>query len=101
MRVNASTFEIIKAAVRGDTTLAPDERNRILSTIKGGEAVAVKDSPRLVRRAEAAKRLSCSLRLIDKLASSGVLPKRTLPGRARGAGFLESDLLALVNGRAA
>jgi hypothetical protein len=52
--------------------------------------------PRLVRRAEVARRLSCSLRTVDKLAASGVLAKRKLPGRLRASGFLSSDLDGLI-----
>ncbi len=33
---------------------------------------------------------------IDKLAASGALPKRKLPGRVRASGFLETDLVALM-----
>lgn len=102
MRVNAATFEIIKAAVRADTTLAPHERSQLLGIIKGsGAPVSKNDTPRLVRRKEASQTLSVSLRMIDKLSASGVLTKRVLPGRTRGCGFLESDVLALVHGRAA
>jgi hypothetical protein len=102
VRVNAATFEIIKAALRADTTLASDERTRLLGIIKGNDAPASKkDTPRLVRRKEASQTLSVSLRMIDKLAAQGVLTKRVLPGRTRGCGFLQSDVLALVNGRAA
>jgi len=54
---------------------------------------------RIIRRAEAARRLSCSLRLVDRLAKDGILPKRKFPGRVRASGFLESDLLALIAGK--
>lgn len=57
--------------------------------------------PRLLRRAEAARRLGCSLRLVDRLAKDGALVKRKLPGRKRAAGILESDLLALIAEEAA
>jgi hypothetical protein len=99
--MNAHTFEIVKAALRGDSTIAPDERTRLLVVLKNGEnkSSTASSTPRLVRRAEAATRLSCSIRLIDKLAASGQLRKRTLPGRSRSCGFLESDLLHLLNGR--
>lgn len=101
MRVNGTTFEIVKAALKSDVTIAPDERARLLGIIRNGDHLPAKNAPRLVRRAEAAQRLSVSLRMVDKLTSEGVLKKRILPGRTRGCGFLESDLLALVNGRVA
>lgn len=53
-----------------------------------------------MRRAEAAQRLSCSLRSLDRLAASGALRKRTLPGRERASGFLASDVEALILGGA-
>jgi hypothetical protein len=36
--------------------------------------------------------------MVDKLAAEGVLKKVTLPGRKRGAGFLEADIAALIEG---
>jgi predicted DNA-binding transcriptional regulator AlpA len=52
--------------------------------------------PRLLRRAEVARRLGCSVRLVDRLATEGVLPKHRLPNRRRAAGVLEADLIALI-----
>jgi hypothetical protein len=40
--------------------------------------------------------LGRSLRSIDQLAASGALKRRVLPGRTRAAGFLETDILALL-----
>jgi len=98
-----TTFNAIKAILLTDSSIGPDERTRLLGLLKNGaEKTAAADAtPRLVRRAEAAQRLSCSVRLVDKLATSGQLPKRTLPGRSRSCGFLESDLILLLNGREA
>jgi hypothetical protein len=50
--------------------------------------------PRLLRRAEVARRLACSLRTVDKLP----IKKVKLPGRQRAAGFLEGDVNALIQG---
>jgi hypothetical protein len=96
-----TTLEIVSAALRADATVPQDERTRLLVLLKNGadKTPTVDATPRLIRRSEAAKRLSCSIRLIDKLASNGQLRKRTLPGRSRSCGFLESDLLHLLNGR--
>ena len=49
---------------------------------------------RLLRKKEAAAILACSLRTLDRLASSGRLT------RVKGAGvrFRESEVLAIVNG---
>jgi len=55
-------------------------------------------TPRLLRRAEVARRLSCSIRNVDRLAKEGLLRKRQLPGRSRASGFLESELTMLLTG---
>jgi hypothetical protein len=99
--MTSATIEIFKAALRADSTIGPDERTHLLGILKNGNPTTTKAAPRIVRRAEAAQRLSVSLRMVDKLTSEGVLKKRILPGRKRGCGFLESDLLQLVYGRAA
>lgn len=97
----ATTIEIIRSGLKADPSLNPADRSRILATIRNSTSTPKTDiisvsHPRLVRRAEVARRLSCSLRTVDKLAASGVLRKRKLPGRVRAAGFLESDLNALL-----
>ncbi len=51
--------------------------------------------PRILRRGEVARRLSVSLRTVDKLP----VAKFKLPGRQRAAGFLESDINALLAGK--
>ena len=56
---------------------------------------------RIVRRAEAAKLLGRSLRGVDLLREQGHLKAITMPGRARGAGFRFSGVMALIEGRAA
>ena len=99
-----TTREIIRAALKADPTLSVAERSRILAIVQNytnpskNDAAAGSES-RLVRRAEAARRLGCSLRLVDKLAKDGILPKRRLPSRQRAAGFLERDLNALIAGK--
>lgn len=97
----ATTIEILRSGLKSDPSLTPADRSRILATIRSGANAPKADTastfePRLIRRAEAARRLSCSLRLVDRLAASGALPKRKLPGRKRASGFLESDLVALI-----
>jgi hypothetical protein len=94
------TIEIIKTALKADNSVSASDRARVLATIRNGGSQAPESArlaePRLIRRAEAARRLGCSLRLIDRLAKDGALVKRKLPGRKRAAGILESDLLALI-----
>ena len=97
-----TTLEIIRSGLKADQTLTAQDRTRLLATLR--ESPAPKSAPvastesRLIRRTEAARRLACSLRTIDKLAASGVLPKRKLPGRMRASGILASDVDALIQG---
>jgi hypothetical protein len=86
------TIEIIKTALKADNSVSASDRARVLATIRHGGSQA----PEPARLAEAAHRLGCSLRLVDRLAKDGALVKRKLPGRKRAAGFLESDVLALI-----
>ena len=99
-----STIEILRSALKADATITPTERKRIMVLLRAGPEApksvpAAPNEPRLIRRAEAARRLGCSLRLVDRLARDGILPKRHLPNRQRAAGFLESDLLAVIEGK--
>jgi hypothetical protein len=96
-----TTIEIIRSALKGDPSLNPADRAHILAMIRDGtnatktNEVAASEH-RLVRPAEAARRLGCSLRLVDQLAQDGILPRRYFPNRRRAAGFLESDLNGLM-----
>lgn len=98
-----TTIQIIKSGLQADPSVTPMERARLLALVRKKPDAAehehpVGREPRLIRRAEAARRLSCSLRTVDKLAADRVLPKRKLPGRVRASGFLEADLAALIGG---
>jgi hypothetical protein len=95
-----TTLEIVRSGLKADPTLTPQDRARLLAAmrepaVQKSEPV-ISAEPRLVRRAEVARRLSCSLRTVDKLAASGVLAKRKLPGRLRASGFLASDVDGLI-----
>lgn len=100
----ATTTQIIRSALHADPSLNPRDRTQILALLRekpnGTNPKPANEPPRLIRRAEAARRLACSLRLIDRLAATGVLPKRRLPGRVRASGFLETDINALLEAKA-
>ena len=90
--------------MKADPTVSPADRGRLLAALRNGNATpapAAPTGPRLLRRREAAQMLAVSLRTLDGLAATGALRRVTLPGRRRGAGFRESDLLALIEGGAA
>src|SRR3954467_15190589 len=96
-----TTLEIIRAGLKADPTLSPDDRQRLLTALREPAAEkttvpAASAEFRLIRRAEVARRLSCCLRTVDKLAVSGILQKRKWPGRVRASGFLASDVDKLI-----
>jgi len=96
-----TTLEIIRSALRADPNATPADRKRHLNYLRYGTVVEKPSptqtpTPRIIRRDEAARLLSSSLRLVDRLAQEGTLKKVTLPGRKRAAGFLEADIRALM-----
>ncbi len=95
-----TTFEIIRSGLKADPTLTPLDRQKLLATLRAPKVqktvLAISTEFRLIRRAEVARRLSCCLRTVDKLAASGILVKRKLPSRVRAAGFLASDVDNLI-----
>lgn len=95
-------MQIIRAALMADADVSADERARVIAFLRSPPRPACEQSapkiPRLIRRAEAAQRLSCSTRTVDKLSVNGLLRKCKLPGRVRAAGFRESDIEALILG---
>lgn len=98
-----TTIEAIKAILKADPAVPALDRNQFLNILRTGfihQGVAAEQlsTPRLLRRRETAHLLSRSVRAVDQLAVEGVLVKRKLPGRKRAAGFLESDVLALIRG---
>jgi len=98
-----TTLDAIRAILKADPSIIVRERNQILAAIRNGgiagpTPLSIPNSgPRILNRKEVAKRLGRSLRLIDRLASDGVLVKRRLPGRIRCTGFLESDVNDLIS----
>jgi len=97
-----TTVELLRAGLRADPTIPPAKRARLVAMLRNGDDDSWKSdaapvvSQRCIRRDEAARLLSVSLRTVDKLAASRILKKLKLPGRTRSCGFLESDVLALI-----
>lgn len=97
-----TTQDAVKAMLRADPSVTPTDRNRILTTLRNhGKAEQQPNPPesRLIRRAEAARRLGVSLRAVDNWARAGILSKVKLPGRVRCCGFRAADVDALIEGR--
>jgi len=97
-----TTIDLLKAGLKADPTISPSDRIRLLATLRAGlgteakPAIAPDAAPRVIRRKEAAHRLACCVRVIDRLAQEGKLKRVRLPGRIRSAGFLESDINQLL-----
>lgn len=94
-----TTLRICRSGFEADPTITAGDRSRLLALLRNGgtpqsksTAPPTDNTPRLLRRAEVARRLACSLRTVDKLA----LKKIKLPGRQRAAGFLEADVNGLL-----
>lgn len=97
-----TTLDVIRAGLKSDPTISPADRARLLALIRKGADGPKEETDRdrairIIRRAEAARMLSCSTRLIDRLSQAGILRKRYLPNRRRAAGFLESDITAMIS----
>ena len=79
------------------------ERARLLAMLRKGpeklDTVPVSAEPRIIRRDEVARRLSVSLRCVDRWAQIGMLRKIKLPGCTRAVGFLDSDINLLITGK--
>lgn len=94
------TLQIIRTALKADPSVAATDRARLLAAIRGGGEQALKPAgvveQRLIRRAEVARRLGCSLRLVDRLAKDGALVKRKLPGGNAPLASSNPMFLALI-----
>jgi len=92
-----TTLEAIRALLKTDSTLTPEDRSLIITLIrnhgKAGEyGKSLMPEKRIIRRSEVAKRLSVSLRTVDKLVSKGILHKARFPGRGRSCGLMAEDI---------
>jgi len=97
-----TTKKIVRSGLESDPTITPADRTRLMAILCNGvtphklDCPAPDNIPRLLRRAEVARRLSRSLRFVDQLAAKGILSKHKLPGRVRATGILASDVDKLI-----
>lgn len=100
-----TTQQAIGAMLRADPSVTPDARNSILATIRnhGRDTSRTDAAPaaRLLKRGEVAERLGVCPRTVDGLSRSGALRRVVLPGRQRGAGYVEADVVRLIEQAAA
>ena len=99
-----TTQDAFRAMLRADPSVTTGERARILSVIRGRDDPPAAPTPTpapgpcWIRTREAAHRLACSPRTIARLAQSGILTRRRLPGRRHGSGFLVADVERIILG---
>jgi hypothetical protein len=97
-----TTIEAVKAILSADPTVTPLERVAMVALLREhGRAVpkpepVVQAEKRILRRAEVARRMGCSLRSVDKWAREGIIRKVKLPGHRRSCGFVSTDVERLL-----
>lgn len=97
-----TTLTAIAAVLRADPSVSPDARTAMLTALKsGGAATAAAPTVRILKRSEVAARLGICTRSVDGLARTGALRRVKFPGRQRGAGYSERDVLSLIDGEGA
>ncbi len=99
-----TTQQAIGAILKADPSITPEARNSILATIRnhGRDTSRTDAAPaaRVLKRAEVAARLGVCRRTVDGLSRSGALRRVLLPGRKRGAGYIEADVVRLIEAAA-
>lgn len=100
MKLNRATSAGIMAMIRADQDADARTKAHLLALIRNGgtsaDQVNKPSAPRVVTRAEAARQLGRSLRLVDSLARRGLLRRVKLPGQTRALGLRADDVAALV-----
>ncbi len=95
-----TTQQAIGAMLKADPSITANDRADILAAIRNhGQTTGRTDAApaaRILKRAEVAARLGVCRRTVDGLARSGALRRVILPGRQRGAGYVEADVIRLI-----
>lgn len=79
-------------------TLPTAAKARLIAELSAESAPRATVENRIIRRTEAARLLARSPRAVDYMAAQGILPKVSLPGRTRAAGFRMCDVQRLIGG---
>ena len=98
-----TTIQAFAAMLKADPSITANDRADILAAIKNsGKTAARTAAPgaRILKRAEVAARLGVCRRTVDGLSRSGALRRVLLPGRKRGAGYIEADIVRLIEAAA-
>jgi hypothetical protein len=92
--------ETTKALRTVIASLPPEDRAALARELAPPQP-AEPSPERILRPAEAARRMSCSTRTVRGLCARGALKRITLPGRKNGFGVRERDVEALIAGAVA
>ena len=99
-----TTKDAIRAMLKADASLTPEDRQAILSSVgehgrkPPGIDATSPELPRIINRGNAAKMFGRSTRFVDMLAETGDLQKVRLRGRKRALGFRLADVVRLIEG---
>ena len=97
-----TTSNAVREIFKADPSISHAERAHLLALLRqgppGAPLASATTRQRLLRRRVVAEMMSVSLRTVDNLAKTGALTRHVLPGRTRGAGFLERDVVLLIGG---
>jgi hypothetical protein len=98
-----TTFEICRAALKGDKTLTANQRVKLLATLRDPNPKAAPEGngnqPRILSRQQAAEMLGGkSCRFIDLLCRKNLLKKFTAPGAKRALGVTAESFNRFLEG---
>jgi hypothetical protein len=99
-----ATMTAVKALLKTDPALTPEDRARIVAAIRNrGKAVqpvrvAAAVEKRILTRGDVAGRFNRSVRFVDRLAVEGIIRRVKLPGRKRACGFLAEEVERVMAG---
>jgi hypothetical protein len=94
-----TTRRAISAILDCDPSITPESKRIIMAVAErpSVEQHLPRAIPRVIRREEAAKYLSVSVRKIDLLSRAGILKRIHVPGTSRAIGVSEASLRALTD----
>ena len=93
------TYDAVRAILTADPTVSGAMRSRLLDAVKtAGKNNDEKKCNPVIRRLDAAQRLSVSVKTLDLWRRQGRIRAVTVGAGTRAVAFRESDLEALLNG---
>ena len=92
------TSQRLQLAQLAVASLSAHERTEFMRVLTGAPVAAEPD--KILRPRGAAVRLGVTPRTVFNLLKAGALTRITLPGRQRGVGVRESEITAIVEGKA-